>query len=84
MAFISNYPDFPFFMTKLLIPTVSGYHDHPEGFLYPRITALYAHLNFVNGGTIKMDWTSSDLTRFWGQANKHSADNYTKLLEMLI
>ena len=36
MAFISKYPDFPFFMAKLLIPSVSGYQGRPENYLYPR------------------------------------------------
>ena len=40
MAFVSNYPDFPFYLAKLLIPTVSGYHSNPEGFLYPRHKSL--------------------------------------------
>ena len=40
LAFVSNYPDFPFYMAKLLIPTVSGYHGNPERFLYPRHSSL--------------------------------------------
>ena len=40
LAFVSNYPDFPFYMAKLLIPTVSGYQARPEGYLYPRHSSL--------------------------------------------
>ena len=36
MAFVSKYPDFPFFLAKLLIPSVSGYQGRPENYLYPR------------------------------------------------
>ena len=40
LAFLSNTRDFPIHMTKLLIPTVSGYHDRPEGFLHSRESSI--------------------------------------------
>merc|ERR1719228_481679 len=44
MAFVTRYEDWPYFLVKLLIPSVSDYHDYPEGYLYPSATALYAYI----------------------------------------
>ena len=40
LAFLSNTRDFPIHMIKLLIPTVNGYHDHPEEFLHSRGSSI--------------------------------------------
>ena len=65
---------------KLLIPSVSGYHDKPEGYLYPRITALYAQIINVitikaNGGP-KINWKIEELSQTWGKFNRASAKDY--------
>ena len=63
---------------------MSGYHDHPERYLYARITALYAHINYgvetkANGG-FPIDWSNRALTQFWGRINRKSANNYEEQL----
>ena len=54
-----------------------------------RATALYTHINFelltyLGRGPPDMDWSSEDLTRSWGAANRRSADDYTAKLEVLL
>ena len=41
MAFVTNFEDWPYYLAKLLIPSVSDYQNNPEGYLYARILALY-------------------------------------------
>ena len=49
-----------------------------------RVIALYTHINYViNRGTPEMDWSSQDLTRSWGRANRRSSEDYARLLEAL-
>jgi len=45
LAFVSHYGDFPYLMTKLLIPQVNGYQDSPEEYIYNRLLALYCQLH---------------------------------------
>ena len=43
MAFVTNFGSWPYYLVKLLIPSVSDYQDSPEGYLYARILALYSY-----------------------------------------
>ena len=64
-------------MVKLLIPSVSGYQARPEGYIWARATALYAHVNFLlGGGAGDISWADTGLTRAWGAANLDSRDHY--------
>ena len=47
MAFVTNYNSWPYFLTKLLIPSVSGYQANPSEYLYNRVLALITHINWV-------------------------------------
>ena len=88
LAFVSYFPNFPYYMVKLLIPSVSGYQDRPEGFLYPRATALYAHIQWLlsmeKQGGPRIDWASTALTRSWGRVNRTSAQDYNRQLKELV
>ena len=45
MAYNTRYKTWPKFLVKLLIPSVSGYHDKPDGqYFYARVLALYSHI----------------------------------------
>ena len=75
-----RFPDWPYYLVKLLIPSVSGYHDKPEEYLYPRITALYAHI--INEITIKanggpmINWKIEEISQTWGKFNRASGKDY--------
>ena len=87
MAFVTNSElttAWPYYLVKLLIPSVSGYHDHPEKYLYARVTALYAHINYAinteaNEG-FPINWSNKALTQFWGRINRISARDYENQL----
>lgn len=74
----------PYFMTKLLIPQVSGYQDTPEEYLYNRALALYTHVYFTvfsrieneELGKERIQWNDTDLTLLWGKVNKESSRKY--------
>ena len=86
MAFVSRYTDWPYFMVKLLIPSVSGYHDNPNGYLYSRVLALLSHI--VNSlmvrsmGGSSINWKIEDeaLALSWGRSNRKSAEDYKRQL----
>lgn len=84
MAFVSHLPNFPYFIVKLLIPTVSDYQDYPEAFIHHRLTTLWATINYqiaiLGLGGPDFDWSSKALTQSWGRVNKESAADYTKQL----
>ena len=72
---------------KLLIPSVSGYQDHPENYLYRRVTALFAHIiNFITikaKGGPKINWKNEEFTQIWGRFNRASAKDYEQQLKRL-
>ena len=84
MAFVSHLPNFPYFIVKLLIPTVSDYQDYPEAFIHHRLTTLWATINYqiavLGLGGPDFDWSSKALSQSWGRVNKESAADYVKHL----
>ena len=91
LAFVSHYGDFPYLMTKLLIPQVNGYQDAPEEYLYNRLLALYCHLHYLGFGRVDLarqgrdsiDWHDEALTKLWSAVNRESAEKYSEAVEQL-
>ena len=91
LAFVSHYGDFPYWMTKLLIPQVNGYQDSPEEYLHNRVLALYCHLHYMGFGRIDLarqgrnaiDWHDEALTKLWSSINRESADKYSEAVKQL-
>ena len=91
LAFVSHYGDFPYWMTKLLIPQVNGYQDSPEEYLHNRVLALYSHLHYMGFGRIDLarqgrnaiDWHDEALTKLWSSINRESADKYSEAVKQL-
>jgi len=91
LAFVSHYGDFPYLMTKLLIPQVNGYQDSPEEYLYNRLLALYCHLHYMGFGRVDLagqsrdsiDWHDEALTKLWSAVNRESAEKYSEAVEQL-
>lgn len=90
MAFVSHYPEFPMTMQKLLIPSVADYKHNPDGYIYTRSLALYAHLNYrlikkaedAQAGIVEeVTWNDDALSRLWGEINLESAHDYEKRAE---
>jgi hypothetical protein len=85
LAFITTFRDFPYAFAKLLIPAVSGYQEHPRGYLYNRKLALFTYIYYAGfyrsdkaqRGEVIMDWSDRGLTRFWGEVNWQSAREYS-------
>lgn len=86
LAFVSHYGDFPYWMTKLLVPKVNGYRDSPEEYLYNRVLALYCHLHYMGFGRIDLarqgrdaiDWHDEALTMLWSSINRESSEKYSE------
>ena len=91
MAFVSHYGDFPYWMTKLLIPQVNGYQDSPEEYLYNRVLALYCQLHHIGFGRVDLarqgrdaiDWHDEALTKLWSSVNRESAEKYSEAVQQL-
>jgi hypothetical protein len=90
MAFMSHYDNFPLVIAKLLIPSVSGYQDNPDGYIYPRSLALYAHLyarlitkaeNAQAGVEDEIKWSDDRLSKLWGEVSKESSLDYVERVE---
>jgi hypothetical protein len=87
MAFVTNYGHYPYFLTKLVVPGLANYHDHPEEYLYHRLTTLYTYIHFeyfqrveqLQRGGACIDWGDQQLARLWGACNRHSAEKYLKI-----
>ena len=81
-AFVTKFPNFPYFLVKLLIPTVSDYQDYPEAFIHQRVPSLWAainyHIGYMGLGGHNFDWSTKALTQSWGKVNKESAADYSK------
>ena len=63
---------------------VVRYHEHPGKYLYARVTALYAHINYAvnnkaNEG-FPINWSNKALTQFWGRINRFNARDYENQL----
>jgi len=91
LAFVSHYGDFPYLMTKLLIPQVNGYQDSPEEYIYNRLLALYCQLHYTGFGRVDLarqgrdaiDWHDEALTKLWSSVNRESAEKYSEAVEQL-
>ncbi len=91
LAFVSHYGDFPYLMTKLLIPQVNGYQDSPEEYIYNRLLALYCQLHYTGFGRVDLarqgrdaiDWHDEALTKLWSAVNRESAERYSEAVEQL-
>jgi hypothetical protein len=93
MAFVSHYPNFPFFLAKLLAPQVLCYEKEPNQYMYNRVVALYAHIHYEaftrldrkarKPGTELIRWADADLTRLWSRVNLTSAKAYDAAVEKL-
>jgi hypothetical protein len=91
LAFVSHYGDFPYLMTKLLIPQVNSYQDSPEEYIYNRLLALYCQLHCTGFGRIDLasqgrdaiDWHDDALTKLWSSVNRESAEKYSEAVEQL-
>jgi hypothetical protein len=89
LAFVSHYGDFPYLMTKLLIPRVNGYQDAPEEYIYNRLLALYGQLHYTSFGRIDLarqgaspiDWHDEALTNLWSRVNRESAKKYAEAVK---
>lgn len=83
LAFVSHYPAAPWFWAKLLIPSVAGYRDTPDLYLYHRAISLYLHIWYVaarkadGGAEGQVDWRNPELTTLWGDVNARSARDYS-------
>ena len=85
LAFVSEFPDFVYYIPKLLIPSVSNYQDNPAGYIYTRILALYTYIHWkMNWNDLnqnrKIQWSEDSLTKAWGAANKISSQDYFERL----
>ncbi len=96
LAFVSHYPNFPFFFAKLLNPDVLCYHHLPDGersspseYVFHRVISLYLHIHFEILG--RMDqleaksqppvaWNDDGFTRLWAARNHQSAQAYACLV----
>ncbi|HET6416565.1 MAG TPA: hypothetical protein VFG22_09730 [Polyangiales bacterium] len=91
LAFVSHYGDFPYLMTKLLIPQVNGYQNCPEEYIYNRLLALYCQLHYTGFGRVDLarqgrdaiDWHDEALTKLWSSVNRQSAAKYSEAVRQL-
>ena len=85
LAFVSNFPDFVYYLPKLLIPSVSGYRSNPASYLWSRLLALYTYIHWTMNWNIyndfeRIQWKQDSITMNWGLANKKSKNDYVELL----
>ena len=88
LAFVSGFPDFVYYIPKLLIPSVSSYQDNPAGYIHKRVLALYTYIHWrINwiqhnqkNHNKPIQWSEDSLTKAWGAANKISSQDYVKRL----
>ena len=85
LAFVSNFPDFVYYLPKLLIPSVSGYQNNPSSYIWSRTLALYTYIHWwinwnINNNFEKIQWKQDSITQNWGLANKMSKNEYVEML----
>jgi hypothetical protein len=91
MAFMSRFNTFPFFIVKLLIPSVSNYKARPKQFIYRRAISLYNHLHYFFLGNIydqkhgipSVTFYDLHLTEMWGEYNLKAANEYSLKLNSI-
>ncbi|MBC7715236.1 MAG: hypothetical protein H7177_17960 [Rhizobacter sp.] len=85
MAFVSQFPQSPYLLAKLIIPSVSDYSERSGEYMHTRITALHLAMNYLdsamNSPVINIDLrglgpSSKKLTKLWGEVNKNCAEKY--------
>ena len=86
-TFVSQFPQAPYLLVKLLIPSVTGYKKNPGGYMHTRITALFLCLNYVDFATNECVLAAKidDITEFshknivkQGEANYRCSIEYRK------
>lgn len=85
MAFVSKIEQFPYVVSKLLIPEVSGYANQPDTYMYKRIIALYLFMAWyffdrshrLTHHLPLMNWYDPVLTLFWGRCAREAARKYS-------
>lgn len=88
MAFVSKLEDWPYFITKLLVPGVGNYQADPRGYMYPRVIALFLAMSwfaFINAERKNrreplVSWYDPELTRWWGEENRKYTLHYKNLV----
>ena len=91
MAFMSRFKSFPFFIVKLLIPSVNNYKARPKQFIYRRAISLYNHLHYFFLGDLydqkhgipSVEYNDLQLTKMWGENNLKAANEYSIKLKSI-
>lgn len=83
MSFVTMTGRWPFFMTKLVIPSVNDHASDPGTYMNRRGLALETHmylngLQLMDGSQREMDWTDPALRALWGVTNRESARDYAR------
>ena len=86
MAFIAHIDIFPYWIVKLMIPSVTEYQDIPEEYIYRRAVALYTTEQYLflggklypESGSQTIDWADMGLVKAWGKVNKRVGQEYQK------
>jgi hypothetical protein len=85
MAFIAQFPQAPYLLVKLLVPSVSRYKDCPEQYMHKRITALLLALNYldfcvkrpkIKSNVLEIKSTLKAFVSLWGKVNKKCSKDY--------
>jgi hypothetical protein len=84
MAFIAHIDIFPYWIVKLMIPSVTEYQDIPEEYIYRRAVALYTTEQYLflggklypDSGSETIDWADMGLVKEWGKVNKIVGNEY--------
>ena len=88
IAFVANVPDFPYYLPKLLIPSVSSYQNQPETFKANRANALNMlfdwGINRLDRDNFRFNWKTAILIKDMGKANYLSAEDYIHRLAYAI
>jgi len=83
MSFVTLSGTWPYWIAKLVIPSVNDYASDPGSYINRRAMALEIQLyangfDFMDGKLESMDWTDAQLNRLWGVTNLESARRYSR------
>lgn len=97
LAFGSQLNSFPFYLCKLVIPQVAGYHDRPQQYIWNRTNALMVYLHYAAFATyddeqsgrqtstyLRNDWSvlpDKGLSAFWGEINLRNARHFARKMK---
>jgi hypothetical protein len=81
MSFVSSLDDWPYFMAKLVIPSVNDYAAEPSTYIHRRALALQIQMYLLGFGKVdgtwpELDWSDPELTNLWGKLNLKAARDY--------